>query len=94
MAVPGAWEEMSALSIFTEVFLEWLLFSLAHVRGCFIIVKLNSTEKISFFKKQLFLLKQSLCYFFFYFVYFLKINLFNWRLITLQYCSCFCPTLT
>ena len=30
---------------------------------------------------------QSYCFFF-------KINLFNWRLITLQYCSGFCHTLT
>ena len=30
-------------------------------------------------------------YFFFFFIY---INVFNWRLITLQYCSGFCHTLT
>ena len=29
-----------------------------------------------------------------FFIYLKKINLFNWRLITLQYCSGFCQTLT
>ena len=57
-------------------------------------VKFLSFISLSIFQQTLFLLLGLLCHDYWIFSFFKLIYLFYWRLITLQYCSGFCHTLT